>query len=159
MKIRVITVGKLKEKYWRQACDEYVKRLKPYAKIEIVEIAEEKAKEPLPESQIGKILEKEGERILHAIPTDSYCIILAIEGQMLTSEELASQLENLAIQGKSNLSFIIGGSFGLSPEVYKRGDFSLSFSRFTFPHQMMRVILLEQIYRSFKIQRNETYHK
>lgn len=159
MKTKIITVGKLKEKYWRQACAEYLKRLQPYTKVELIEVAEEKAKEPVHPSDVEIILQKEGKRILELIPDDSYCIVLAIKGKSLSSEQFAKHLEQLAISGKSKVTFIIGGSYGLSHEVNQRAELSLSFSSFTFPHQMMRVILLEQIYRAFKIQRNETYHK
>lgn len=146
MNIRIIASGKLKEKYWTDAVREYSKRLGAYCSLEIIEL---KDTEPV----------AEGERILSRIRKDDYVITLEIKGKGLSSEQLASKIEQLGISGRSNLSFVIGGSEGLSPEVSDRADFKLSFSAMTFPHQMMRVILLEQIYRSFKIIRNETYHK
>ena len=146
MNIRIIASGKLKEKYWTDAVREYSKRLGAYCSLEIIEL---KDTEPV----------AEGERILSRIRKDDYVITLEIKGKGLSSEQLASKIEQLGINGRSNLSFVIGGSEGLSPEVSDRADFELSFSAMTFPHQMMRVILLEQIYRSFKIIRNETYHK
>lgn len=159
MRIQFVTVGKLKEKYWKQACEEYRKRLGSYIKLDELELAEEKASEPVHPSETKMILQKEGARILQAIPTDAYCIVLAVKGKNLTSEDLAKHLEELALRGRSKISFVIGGSYGLSPEVYQRADFSLSFSSFTFPHQMMKVILYEQVYRACKIQRGEAYHK
>ena len=146
MNIRIIASGKLKEKYWTDAVREYSKRLGAYCSLEIIEL---KDTEPV----------AEGERILSRIRKDDYVITLEIKGKGLSSEQLASKIEQLGINGRSNLSFVIGGSEGMSPEVSDRADFKLSFSAMTFPHQMMRVILLEQIYRSFKIIRNETYHK
>lgn len=146
MNIRIIAVGKLKEKYWTDAVQEYSKRLGAYCSLEIIEL---KDTEP----------HAEGERILGRIRKDDYVITLEIKGRGLSSEQLASRIEQLGIDGRSSLTFVIGGSDGLSPEVSSRADFKLSFSAMTFPHQMMRVILLEQIYRSFKIIRNETYHK
>ncbi len=159
MNIQIICIGKLKEKYWQEAIREYSKRLSSYCILEISELKET----PLPANSSGADEEKvkisEGRDILKAVRDGSYVISLEIKGKKLTSENLAEKIENLGIDGKSNVAFIIGGSLGLSEEVSKRADFKLSFSDMTFPHQMMRVILLEQIYRSFKIIRNETYHK
>ncbi|MFG6118705.1 23S rRNA (pseudouridine(1915)-N(3))-methyltransferase RlmH [Thalassobacillus sp. B23F22_16] len=159
MKITIVTVGKLKEKYLKQGIQEYVKRLGPYASVEIVEVADEKAPENLSEADMEEVKKKEGERILAKINPDSYVITLEIEGQMLTSEKLAKKLDNLATYGKSKVAFVIGGSLGLSDEVLRRSDLGLSFSKMTFPHQLMRLILVEQIYRAFKINKNEPYHK
>ena len=158
MRINIICVGKLKEKYWKEACEEYLKRLKSYADLKIIELAEEKEK-GAGEAEESRIKSEEGKRILSAIPQGSYVITLEIKGKALSSEGLAEKIESLGIEGKSDISFIIGGSLGMSEEVMARSDFALSFSNMTFPHQMMRVILLEQIYRSYKIIRKETYHK
>ena len=157
--ISIITVGKLKEKYLRQGIDEYLKRLSAYAKIEIVEVADEKAPEELSELEMQQVKQKEGERILAKISQDTYMIALAIQGKLQSSEELAKNLDQLATYGKSKIAFVIGGSLGLSDEVVKRSNEQLSFSRMTFPHQLMRLILVEQIYRAFRINRNEPYHK
>jgi 23S rRNA (pseudouridine1915-N3)-methyltransferase len=159
MKIEVIAVGKLKEKYLQQACSEYLKRLKPYAKVEVIEVAEEKAVDPVHEAEIEQILTKEGERIMRHLSPDAYTIALAIEGKALSSPAFAEKIDRLATYGKSHLHFIIGGSYGLSPQVIASADLSLSFSSMTFPHQLIRLFLLEQIYRAFKINRGETYHK
>lgn len=159
MKISLICVGKLREKYLSQGVDEYVKRLGRYCSLEIIELADESTPDNAPPAIVAAIKKKEGDRILKAIRDDSYCIALAIDGQMLSSEELAAKLEKLALTGSSHISFIIGGSLGLSDEVMARANYRLSFSKMTFPHQLMRMILLEQIYRAFKINRNEPYHK
>ena len=158
MKINIICIGKLKESYWRDAVSEYLKRLKSYADINIVELSEEKEKGD-GEAEELRIKREEGKRILSDISQGSYTITLEIKGKKLSSEALAEKIEGLGIEGKSEIAFVIGGSLGLSDEVINRSDFSLSFSDMTFPHQMMRVILLEQIYRSYKIIRRETYHK
>src|SRR5699024_6327790 len=150
---------KMKERYLRMAVDDYVGRISPYAKVDVIEISEEKGQEPLNSAEREKIKEREGKRILRFLTSDTYTIALAIQGVGLSSESLAHQLDQLATYGKSRLAFVIGGSYGLSEEVMDRADFTLSFSKMTFPHQLMRVILLEQIYRSFKINRGETYHK
>ena len=149
MKVTVVCVGKLKEKYWRDAIAEYSKRLSRYMKLEIIELADEKAPENMSDAQAAEVKEREGQRIL----------ALAVEGKMLSSEELAEFMAKKSVGGVSHIVFIIGGSLGLSPAVMRRADYALSFSRMTFPHQMMRVVLLEQIYRSERIQRNEPYHK
>lgn len=159
MNISIITVGKLKEKYLRQGIEEYLKRLTAYAKVEMVEIADEKAPEELSELEMLQVKQKEGERILAKISQDTYVIALAIQGKLQSSEELAKNLDQLATYGKSKVAFVIGGSLGLSDEVVKRSNGQLSFSRMTFPHQLMRLILVEQIYRAFRINRNEPYHK
>jgi 23S rRNA (pseudouridine1915-N3)-methyltransferase len=157
--ISIITVGKLKEKYLRLGIEEYLKRLSAYAKVEVIEVADEKAPEELSESEMIQVKQKEGERILAKLSTDTYVIALAIQGKMQSSEELARDLDKLATYGKSKIAFVIGGSLGLSDEVLKRSNEQLSFSRMTFPHQLMRLILVEQIYRAFRINRGEPYHK
>ncbi|MDR1018490.1 MAG: 23S rRNA (pseudouridine(1915)-N(3))-methyltransferase RlmH [Lachnospiraceae bacterium] len=159
MKINIICVGKLKEKYWKDGVSEYSKRLSRYCKLNIIEVADEKTIENPSEVQMDIIKDKEGERILKNIKESDYVITLEIEGKSYSSEELAKNIETLGIDGKSSLTFIIGGSLGLSKDVLKRSNESLSFSKMTFPHQLMRVVLLEQIYRSFRITANEPYHK
>lgn len=159
MKYTVLCVGKIKEKFYTQAVDEYVKRLSRYGKTEIIEVSDEKTPDQASETVNRMIKDKEGERILAQIKDDSYVIALAIEGQMLDSEGLAEKMEKLAISGISHIVFVIGGSLGLSQKVMKRADYHLSFSRMTFPHQLMRVILLEQIYRGCRIIHHEPYHK
>ena len=159
MNISVITVGKLKEKYLKQGIEEYVKRLSAYAKIDIIEIPDEKAPETLSEMEMLQVKAKEGERILAKISDDTHVIALAIEGKMKSSEELADTIDKLATYGKSKVAFVIGGSLGLSKDVMKRANDTLSFSKMTFPHQLMRLILVEQIYRAFRINRGEPYHK
>jgi 23S rRNA (pseudouridine1915-N3)-methyltransferase len=154
-----VTVGKLKEKYLKQGIEEYVKRLSAYAKIEVIEVADEKAPEELSELEMIQVKQKEGERILAKVAQDTYVIALAIDGKLRSSEELADTLDKLATYGKSKIAFIIGGSLGLSEEVLSRANEHLSFSRMTFPHQLMRLILVEQIYRAFRINRGEPYHK
>jgi 23S rRNA (pseudouridine1915-N3)-methyltransferase len=154
-----VTVGKLKEKYLKQGIEEYVKRLSAYAKIEVIEVADEKAPEELSELEMIQVKQKEGERILAKVAQDTYVIALAIDGKLRSSEELADSLDKLATYGKSKIAFIIGGSLGLSEEVLSRANEHLSFSRMTFPHQLMRLILVEQIYRAFRINRGEPYHK
>lgn len=159
MKITLITVGKIKEKYFTDAIGEYSKRLSRYSKLEIVEVADEKTPDGASEGLENQIKEKEGERILAKLPDAAYVIVLAIDGKQLSSEELAAQMEKWNVSGISHLVFIIGGSLGLSSKVLMRADYRLSFSKMTFPHQLMRVVLLEQIYRSFRIRNNEPYHK
>ncbi len=159
MKVTIICVGKLKEKYWRDAIGEYSKRLSRYFKLDIVEVADEKAPETMSPAQEAEVKEKEGQRILKNIKEDAFVVALAVEGKQLSSEELAEFMAKKGVSGISHIIFVIGGSLGLSPAVMRRADFALSFSRMTFPHQMMRVILLEQIYRAERIQRNEPYHK
>lgn len=159
MNIKIIGVGKLKEKYLVQAMQEYLKRLQAYAKVEVIELADEKAPENLSETQMMQIKDKEGERILAKIKDQEYVIALAIEGKNPSSESFAQKIESLAIQGKSQLVFVIGGSLGLSPSVIQRSNAQLSFGKMTFPHQLMRVMLTEQIYRAFRIIHNQPYHK
>lgn len=159
MNISIVTVGKLKEKYLKLGIEEYVKRLNSYAKIEMIEVPDEKAPEILSDIEMKQVKQKEGERILAKINQDTYVIALAINGKLKSSEELADNLDKLATYGKSKVAFVIGGSLGLSDEVLKRADEQLSFSKMTFPHQLMRLILVEQIYRAFRINRGEPYHK
>lgn len=159
MKITVITVGKLKEKYLKDAIAEYSTRLSKYCKLEIMEVADEKTPDQASEVVENHIRDKEGERILKHIKEDAFVITLEIGGQLLSSEEFAGKIEKLGIQGISHICFVIGGSIGLGQEVLKRSDYALSFSKMTFPHQLMRVILLEQIYRSYRIINGEPYHK
>ncbi len=159
MRISMICVGKLKERYWQEAVAEYTKRLRRYHKMEIIELSDEKAPENLSLAQEMEIKRKEGDRILKAIKEDAFVIALAIEGKSMRSEELADFLAKKAVDGISHITFVIGGSLGLSKEVMQRADEALSFSAMTFPHQMMRVILLEQIYRAERINRKEPYHK
>ena len=159
MNINIICVGRLKEKYWADAVGEYSKRLSRYVNLKIIELADEKAPETMSDAQKEMVLEKEGARIIKSLPESSFAVTLEIGGKSLSSEELAEFLSEKMLHSVSSLTFIIGGSLGLSHEVIKRAGFHLSFSRMTFPHQMMRVILLEQIYRAEKIICNEPYHK
>lgn len=159
MNITLVTVGKLKERYWQDAVCEYTKRLGKYCRLQITEVRESalRANASPADEDSAKIYE--GREILGKIKSTDYVITLEIKGKPLSSTELADHIGGLALSGKSNVTFVIGGSLGLSPEVSKRSNLKLSFSSMTFPHQMMRVILLEQIYRSFKILKNEVYHK
>ncbi|MEC3608302.1 23S rRNA (pseudouridine(1915)-N(3))-methyltransferase RlmH [Bacillus glycinifermentans] len=159
MNISIVAIGKLKEKYLKQGIDEYIKRLSAYAKVDIIELPDEKAPENLSDQDMKIVKDKEGDRILSKISPDAHVIALAIEGKMKSSEELADNMDRLATYGKSKVTFVIGGSLGLSNAVLKRADEKLSFSRMTFPHQLMRLILLEQVYRAFRINRGEPYHK
>lgn len=159
MQIRLICVGKLKEKYWQDAVKEYLKRLTSYAKVEIVEVPEERIQENASMAEIQQALVKEGEYITRQILPNSYVILLAIQGKMLPSEKLAEFMGQLTLEGKSKVVFIIGSSHGIAQEIQQKSDYLLSFSPMTFPHQLMRVVLLEQIYRSFKILKGEPYHK
>ena len=159
MKITVITVGKIKEKYLEDAIAEYSKRLSRYCKLEIIQVADEKTPDRASEVVETQIKDKEGERILSHIKDTAYVVALAIEGKMISSEELAELIDGLGVRGESHIQFVIGGSLGLSKKVLERADYKLSFSRMTFPHQLMRVILLEQIYRSYRILNGEPYHK
>lgn len=159
MKITIITVGKLKEKYLKDAIAEYIKRLSKYCKLEIVEVADEKTPDNASVVVEHAIRAKEAGRILKYVKEDAYVITLEINGKQLSSEELAEKIDRLGVQGTSHIIFIIGGSIGLGEEVLKKSDFSLSFSKMTFPHQLMRVILLEQVYRSYRIISGEPYHK
>jgi 23S rRNA (pseudouridine1915-N3)-methyltransferase len=159
LKIKIITVGKLKEKYLVQGINEYLKRLQKYAKVEIIELADEKAPENLSEAEMLQVKTKEGERILAKISDQEYVFALAINGKQYSSEEFSKEIEQLGINGKSQLVFIIGGSLGLSEEVLNRSQKQISFGRLTYPHQLMRLVLVEQIYRGFRIMRGEPYHK
>lgn len=159
MRITVLTVGKIKEKYFTGAIEEYSKRLGRYCKLEIIETPDEKTPDSAGSGQELIIKRKEGERLLKHIGDNSYVIALAIEGEMPDSIELSKKIEKLGIDGVSHIIFVIGGSLGLDEEILKRADYRLSFSKMTFPHQLMRVILLEQIYRAYRINNNEPYHK
>ena len=159
MKITILTVGKIKEKYLRDAIAEYSKRLSRYAKLEIIEVADEKTPDNASETVETNTKNKEAERLLKYIRDDAYLITLEIKGKQLTSEELAQKIDTLGVQGTSHIIFVIGGSLGLGEEVLKRSNYALSFSKMTFPHQLMRVILLEQVYRSYRIMNGEPYHK
>lgn len=159
MNITILCVGQIKEKYFRDAIAEYQKRLSRYCKLQMIEVADEKTKENASEAENDLICKKEGERLLKHIKDSDYCITLEIDGKMLTSEGLSKEIDRLGLAGKSSLVFVIGGSIGLDTAVLKRSDYALSFSKMTFPHQLMRVILLEQIYRSYRIMRGEPYHK
>ena len=159
MKISVITVGKIKEKYLRDAIAEYSKRLSRYCKLEIIEVADDKTPDQASKAVEDAIRAKEGERILKFLRDDMYVITLEINGKMLTSEEFAEKMESLGVQGNSSIAFVIGGSIGLGKDVLKRSDFALSFSKMTFPHQLMRVVLLEQVYRGYRIINGAPYHK
>ena len=159
MKITLITVGKIKEKYLKDAIAEYSKRLSKYCRLEIIEVNDEKTPDQAGAAAEEGIRQKEAERILKYVKEDAYVITLEIQGKMLESEELAEKIDQLGIQGKSHIIFVIGGSIGLGTAVLKRSDYALSFSKMTFPHQLMRVILLEQIYRSYRIIHGEPYHK
>lgn len=159
MKITILTVGKIKEKYLKDAIDEYSKRLSKYCKLEVVEVPDEKTPDNASEVVEDMIRTKEAERLLKHIKDDAFVITLEINGKQLSSEELADKIEKLGVQGTSHIIFIIGGSIGLGKDVLNRSNFALSFSKMTFPHQLMRVILLEQIYRSYRIINGEPYHK
>lgn len=159
MNIKIICVGKLKEKYWKQGIAEYSKRLGKFCKFEIVEVPDEKAPEKLSESQMENVKKTEGERILGKLKDRDYVYALAILGKERSSEEFASEIENLTTYGRSDLAFVIGGSLGLSEDVLKRADSQISFGRFTMPHQLMRLVLTEQIYRAFMINSGSPYHK
>lgn len=158
MKIRIVAAGKLKEKYLKEGVAEYEKRLRPFASVELLETCEERMTESPSEAEKQQTLAKEGERLLRLVPEKSYLIALDVKGQLLSSEALAERVAALALQGRSDLAFLIGGAFGLSEAVRKRADLRLSFSPMTFTHQMVRLLLYEQIYRAFKINRGEKYH-
>lgn len=159
MNITVVSVGKLKEKYLKEAIQEYAIRLTKYCKLDIVEVSDEKAPEDMSAAMEAAVRYKEGQAILKQLRDDTYVIALAIQGKQLSSEKFADMIHDLGLRGKSNIAFVIGGSIGLSEEVLKRADYHLSFSAMTFPHQLMRVILLEQVYRGFRIIKGEPYHK
>lgn len=159
MNITIVSVGKLKEKYLKMGIDEYVKRLGGYAKMDLIEVPDEKAPEQLSDAEMDIVKKKEGERILAKISADAYVIALAINGKMKTSEQMAADLESLMTYGKSKITFVIGGSLGLHEDVLKRADEQQSFGKMTLPHQLMKLVLVEQVYRSFRIMKGEPYHK
>ncbi|MCH4825556.1 23S rRNA (pseudouridine(1915)-N(3))-methyltransferase RlmH [Planococcus halocryophilus] len=159
MNISIISVGKLKEKYLKAGIEEYTKRLGSYSKINEIEVADEKAPEQLSDADMEIVKKKEADRIMAKISADAYVIALAIDGKMKTSEQLAKDIESLMTYGRSKIVFVIGGSLGLHDEVLKRADEKLSFSKMTFPHQLMKLILVEQVYRAFRIMKGEPYHK
>ncbi|GIO39189.1 ribosomal RNA large subunit methyltransferase H [Paenibacillus antibioticophila] len=159
MNIQIIAVGKLKEKYLTQGIAEYAKRLTPYIKLTLTEVPDEKAPEQLSASEEEQVKRKEGERILAHLKPDTYVVATAIEGELWTSDKLAQHMEELATYGRSQIAFVIGGSLGLSDEVLQRANLKISFGRFTYPHQLLRLVLVEQVYRVVKIMRGEPYHK
>lgn len=159
MNITIIAVGKLKERYFKEAVEGYSTRLSKYCRLDIIEVPDEKAPENLSPAEQLMVIQKEGQGILKYLKEDTYTIVLAIQGKQISSVGLADFINDLGIKGRSSIAFVIGGSLGLSNEVLKRADFKLSFSPMTFPHQLMRVVLLEQIYRGFRIIKNEPYHK
>ena len=159
MKIKIVTVGKLKEKYLKDGIAEYSKRISRFATVEMIELADEKTPDRASDSENAKILCVEGNRILSKIGEREFVVVLAIEGKTLSSEEFSKQLEQASINCSSTLTFVIGGSLGLSKEVKKRANLSVSFGRLTLPHQLMRLVLVEQIYRAFTIQQGSPYHK
>ena len=159
MQVEVICVGKLKEKYLKDACDEYTKRLSRFCTLHITELKDEPVPEQASEAQTEQAIVREGERILQKVGDRDFVVSLCVEGKGLSSEQFAKELEQVFQKGASRLVFIIGGSCGLSDDVKKRSNLRLSFSAMTFPHQLMRVILLEQVYRAYKINANESYHK
>ena len=159
MRIDIIAPGRVKERYLADAIAEYAKRLSRYCKLAVIEVADEKTPDHAPEAVERQIKRKEGERIARHLKPDAFVIALAIDGRQLSSEELAATIDRLGLDGTSHIQFIIGGSLGLDDGILARADMRLSFSRMTFPHQLMRVILLEQIYRAYKINAGEPYHK
>ena len=159
MNINIVCVGKIKEKYLKLGIDEFKKRLSKYCKLDVIELDDEKAPENLSDKEMLMIKDKEGKKILSKVKANSYVIALAIDGKNLSSEELADTMSKLAVRGSSHITFIIGGSLGLSDEVLSRADYKLSFFKMTFPHQLMRLILLEQVYRAYRINNGEPYHK
>ncbi len=159
MNIDIISIGKIREKYIKLGVDEFKKRLQPYSKLSFHALREEHVQDTMSEAEIEQVKEKEGEKILQRLKENSYIIALDVQGKQLSSEQFAQRLKDISFQGKNSVSFIIGGANGLSKEVLAKADERLSFSAMTFPHQLMQLILLEQLYRAFKIQRNEPYHK
>lgn len=159
LNLTIACVGTLKERYLRDAAAEYAKRLSPYCKLNIIEVNEARVPDNPSLSQIASALEEEGSRLLSKIPSGAYLIDLCIEGEMLSSEELGQRINKVTVNGASHIAMVIGGSWGLSPEVKKKADFRLSLSRMTFPHQLTRVMLLEQTYRAFQINSGGKYHK
>lgn len=159
MKITILTVGKIKERFYAEAVAEYCKRLSKYCRLEILEVADEKIPDKASPAEEKQIKEREGARLLKKIPESAYVLALAVEGKTLDSVAFAGRMESLGIQGQSHLIFVIGGSLGLDERILSRADEKISFSAMTFPHQLMRVILLEQIYRGYRIIHHEPYHK
>ena len=159
MKITILTVGKIKEKYLKDAIDEYAKRLSRYCKLQIVEVEDEKTPDGASAAMEDQIKEKEAARLSKCLDEEAFLITLEIQGKMLDSESFSKTMEQICLRGKNHIQFVIGGSLGLHTSITERSDLALSFSKMTFPHQLMRVILLEQVYRSFRIQNNEPYHK
>lgn len=159
LNINIICIGKIKEKYWTSAIDEYKKRLSAFCKFSIIELDEERLPNNPSDSDIEKTLVEEGKRIIAKIPKSSFTIALCIEGQLVSSQQLSAKIDETALKGFSTINFIIGGSWGLSNQVKSASQFKLSMSRMTFPHQMARVVLCEQIYRAFEISNNGKYHK
>ena len=158
MKLTIICAGKIKEKYLSAGIAEFMKRLRPFAQVEIREIHEEKMPDEPSAAEKEQVLQKEGEKLLKLVPSGSYIFVLDVYGSEMASEQLAEKIDQLGIQGRSSISFLIGGAFGLSKEVRAAADERLSFSQLTFTHQMVRLLLVEQIYRAFKINRHEKYH-
>ncbi|WP_249029121.1 23S rRNA (pseudouridine(1915)-N(3))-methyltransferase RlmH [Tannockella kyphosi] len=159
MLVKVITIGKLKEKYLLEGIKEYTKRLQAYTKIEYIEVSDESIPDKCSDATAQMIKEKEGFKVLSKIKQDDYVIVLDVQGKQIDSLELSNKMEQCMINGKSTIVFVIGGSLGHAKDILNRADFSLSFSKMTFPHQLMKLILVEQIYRAFKIMKNESYHK
>lgn len=159
MRVKIVCVGKLKERYWREAVAEYEKRLTRFAKVQIVQVAAEQAPESLSPAQMDQVKAVEGQRILSRIKAKEYVFVTAIKGKERSSEEFAKQIADLTTYGHSDLTFVIGGSLGTSPAVNRRGNDLLSFGKFTMPHQLMRLVLIEQIYRAFMINSGSPYHK
>ena len=158
MKITIVCAGKLKEKYLRDGIAEYEKRLRPYADLRTVEIIEERMKDRPSPAEKDEVLRREGERLSSQIPQGAYLIVLDVSGEEMSSEKFSARIDRLMLMGESHIAFLIGGPFGLSDELRQRADLRLSFSQFTLPHQLIRLFLMEQIYRSFKISRHEPYH-
>ena len=158
MKITIVAAGKIKEKYLSAGINEFLKRLTPFATVKIVEINEEKMKDNPSEAEKKQVLQQEGRRLLRQVPEGSYLFVLDVYGKQASSEELADKIRQLGLSGRSSIAFLIGGAFGLSEEVRQAADFWLSFSPMTFTHQMVRLLLVEQVYRAFKINRGEKYH-
>ena len=159
MKITILTVGKIKEKYLKDAIAEYAKRLSRYCKLQIVEVEDEKTPDGASAAMEDQIKEKEAARLSKCLDEEAFLITLEIQGKMLDSESFSKTMEQICLRGKNHIQFVIGGSLGLHTSITERSDLALSFSKMTFPHQLMRVILLEPVYRSFRIQNNEPYHK
>lgn len=159
MRITILTVGKIREQYLVQGIEEYLKRLGRYATVQIIEVAEEQAPETLSDAEQAQVRARESERLLKHLKDSQYVIALAIDGKQFTSEDFAAHLQSLAVSGRSDLALLIGGSLGLDSSALQRADLQLSFGKFTYPHQLMRMMLVEQLYRAFKIIKGEPYHK